>query len=57
MKLKNFISFKRDIFTKFTSSRQQQPQAAATATWPEHLEWITTDSGGGKQRKEVQVRL
>ena len=43
----------KDIFTKFTSSRQQQQQAAATATWPEQLEWIITDSGGGggKQNK------
>ena len=37
----------KDIFTKFTSSRQQQQQAAATATWPEQLEWIITDRGGG----------
>jgi acyl-CoA synthetase (AMP-forming)/AMP-acid ligase II len=33
----------KDVFTKFTASRQSKD-----AMWPEQLEWITTDSSGKK---------
>ena len=46
--LKKLVGVK-DIFTKFTKSRQQ----ASTATWPEQLVWIITDSTANSKKTQA----